>query len=255
MLRIESIVNFRDVGGHATADGRRMREGVVYRSGHLAAISREDAAALEALPIRTVIDFRTNVDVSEDGGSGRLENARRVNLPMGDPASGGEIRELFSASDGAALERHLGDGQAEAIMIAAAEGLVLSEQEGFAGMLRVLAEPDATPALVHCSAGKDRTGWASSLLLLIAGVPEETVIAHYTESNRRRAAENADVLGRLREGVDPEWIRPFLECRTVYAHASLRVLRERWGDVESYAVEGLGLSRAELGRVREILLG
>lgn len=254
MLRIESIVNFRDVGGHATLDGRRMRASVVYRGGHLAGLTRQDAKALEALPIRTVVDFRTHVDISEDGGSGNLKSARRVNFPMGDPASGGEIRALFAGRDAPALERHLGDGQAEAIMIGAAEGLVLNEREGYAGMLRTLVGPEATPALVHCSAGKDRTGWAASLLLLVAGVPEETVVAHYAESDHHRAEENASILGRLYDGVDPEWIRPFLECRPVYARASLRVLRERFGDVENYAVEGLGLSREEFEQLRERLV-
>ncbi len=247
-------MNFRDVGGQPTADGRRVRQGVVYRSGHLADLSPDDAARLEEIPVRMVIDFRTRLDIDDDGGTGQLPSARRVHLPMGDPATGDDLRALLSSGDREALARHLGDGQAEAMMIRAARALVLQQREGYAGMLRYLAGPDATPAIVHCSAGKDRTGWAASLLLLIAGVAEEAVLAHYTESDEHRAEENERMLRRVPPDVDPEWIRPFLECRPAYARASLEAVTDEWGDVDTYVRVGLGVSGEDLDRLRERLV-
>ncbi len=253
-MKIRSVVNFRDVGGQPTTHGRRVRRGVVYRSGHLADLSDDDAARLEQVPVRMVIDFRTNLDISDDGGTGRLPSARRVHLPMGDPATGDDLRALLSSGDREALARHLGGGQAEDMMIRAARALVLQQREGYAGMLRHLASPDATPAIVHCSAGKDRTGWAASLLLLIAGVAEELVLAHYAESDEHRAADNERVLRRVPPGVDPEWIRPFLECRPAYARASFEAVADEWGDIETYVTAGLGVSGAELDRLRDRLV-
>ena len=248
------MVNFRDVGGHPTRDGRRVRRGVVYRSGHLGHLSDDDAARLESVPVRSVIDFRTNLDIDGDGGTGRLPSAKRVHLPMGDPATGDDLRALLMSGDRETLAQHLGDGQAEAMMTRAARALVLEQREGYAGMLRHLAGPEATPAIVHCSAGKDRTGWAASLLLLIAGVAEDLVLAHYTASDEHRAEENERVLRRVPPGVDPEWIRPFLECRPAYARASIEALVDEWGDIETYVTVGLAVSEGELDRLRERLV-
>jgi protein-tyrosine phosphatase len=255
MLRLRSVINFRDIGGRPTGDGRRVREGVVYRSGHLADISADDLAALEASGIRTVVDLRTTSDMEVDGGQRLPRGATRVHLPIGDPAQAPmDLRELIFGADRAVLEQHLGHGQAEQMMMDAAEGLVLEQRPRFGEMLRRLAKPGALPAIVHCSAGKDRTGWAASLLLLIAGVPDEAIIAHYIESDVHRAAENTAALARVPEGVDADWLRPFFECRAEYAATSLATLRRAYGEVDAYVKEGLGLSPGELGALREELV-
>jgi protein-tyrosine phosphatase len=255
-MRLASLVNFRDVGGHPTLDGRRVRRGVVYRSAHLGGISSADMAALERAGIRTVIDFRTSIDLEEDGQPVVPRGARHVRLPMGNPARmPADLRDTLGRAAPAELERRLGAGGAEQMMIQLAEALVLEQRAGFGEMLRQLAVADAVPAIMHCSAGKDRTGWAASLLLLIARVPDAAIVDHYVESNRHRVEANAAALARVREGVDPEWIRPFLECRPVYARASLDAMREAWGDVDRYVTEGLGVSRPDLAALRERLVG
>ena len=123
------------------------------------------------------------------------QDERQVGLPARDEPPEDPDREI--------LARHLGDGQAEDLMLRAARALVREQGAGFGGMLRHLAGADTTPAIVHCSAGKDRTGWAASLLLLIAGVSEETVIAHYVESDHHRAEENARLLESVPEIMEP----------------------------------------------------
>lgn len=252
---LRSVTNFRDIGGAATRDGRRVRRGRVYRSGHLADISREDLAALESLGIRTVVDLRTRSDIEGDGGAPLPRGAERVHLPMGDPARAPtDLRELILGGNREAMQRHLGAGQALRMMLDSAEALVLEQCAQYGAMLRRLARPRALPAIVHCSAGKDRTGWAASLLLVIAGVPDAAIVAHYAESDLHRADETERVLARLPEGIDPDWLRPFFESRPEYAHASLATLRAKWGDADRYALEALGVSRAELNALREQLL-
>jgi protein-tyrosine phosphatase len=252
---LRRVTNFRDLGGAATHDGRRVRRGVVYRSGHLADVAPEDLAVLEALGIRTVIDLRTRSDVTEDGGAPLPRGALRVHLPIGDPARAPmDLRALILGDDRGAMERHLGEGRAARMMLDAAEALVTEHCAQYGAMLRRLAQPGALPAIVHCSAGKDRTGWAASLLLLIAGVPDTEIVAHYTESDLHRAEENTRALARIPDGIDPDWLRPFFECRPEYARASLATLRAKWGDAERYALDALGLSPAELTAVRASLV-
>jgi protein-tyrosine phosphatase len=255
MFALRKVTNFRDIGGAKTADGRRVRMGVVYRSGHLADADADDIARLEALGIRSVIDFRTRSDVREDGGSPLPRGAKHVQLPIGDPARAPlNLRALVQNDDPGQLEGHLGAGRAVQLMLGAAEALVVEQRAQYGAMLRHLAHPESLPAIVHCSAGKDRTGWAASLLLLIAGVPDDAIVAHYAQSDLYRTEANARALARVPQGIDPEWLRPFFECRPEYARASLEALRARWRDVDRYALEGLGISRAELEALRQTLV-
>jgi protein-tyrosine phosphatase len=184
VLELRSIVNFRDIGGHRTRSGRSVRRGCVYRSGHLAQASEGDLERLRGAGIRCVIDFRTTGDMAGDGGARLPGGARRVHLPMGDPSRAAtEIRTLLFDGDRVTMEAQLGDGGAEQMMLDAARALVLERTREYGEMVRTLAAEDALPAIVHCSAGKDRTGWAASLLLLMLDVPEEAIVAHYAESD------------------------------------------------------------------------
>lgn len=252
--QIRTISNFRDVGGGTARDGRRVRRGRLFRSGHLGGASAEDLARLGGLGIRTVIDFRGAQDEDADGPGRLPPGARRVRIPMSDPASGGDIRELLYRSDAAGLERVLGGGGAERMMCRAAAGLVTERCAEFGALLRCLAAEHPLPALMHCSAGKDRTGWAASLVLLVLGVDEEEVIEHYLLSNHYRREENEQLLANPRDGLDPEWIRPFLEVRAVYARASLDAAREEFGSFDAYVEKGLGVDAQLVERLRAALL-
>ena len=247
---IRTISNFRDVGGFATRDGRRVRRGLLFRSGHLGAADHEDLARLAALGIRTVIDFRGPQDEAGDGARRLPPGARLVRLPMSDPAGGGDIRDLLQRADAAGLERILGGGGAARMMCRAAAGLVTERRAEFGALLRGLAREHRLPALMHCSAGKDRTGWAASLVLLVLGASEDDVIEHYLLSNAHRREENERVLANPRDGLDPEWIRPFLEVRAEYARAALDAAAEHFGSFEAYVESGLGVDAATRERLR-----
>jgi protein-tyrosine phosphatase len=255
VLELRSIVNFRDIGGHRTRSGRSVRRGCVYRSGHLAQASEGDLERLRGAGIRCVIDFRTTGDMAGDGGARLPGGARRVHLPMGDPSRAAtEIRTLLFDGDRVTMEAQLGDGGAEQMMLDAARALVLERTREYGEMVRTLAAEDALPAIVHCSAGKDRTGWAASLLLLMLDVPEEAIVAHYAESDVHRREVNARMLKSMPEGVDPAWVQPFFECRPAYARASLEAMRGEWGDVDAYLSEGCGVPAPTLEALRLRLL-
>jgi len=233
-----------------------VKRGVVYRSGHLANLDAEDLATLEPLGIRKVIDFRNRSDIDVDGGANLPRGAQRIHVPMGDPAEAPtDLRELLEGGDPDALAQHLGDGQAVTLMKHAVRALVLEQCAGYARMLRELAAPDGTPAIIHCSAGKDRTGWGATLLLLIAGATDDAIIAHYLESNTYRAEENERALARFPPSIDPEWMRPFYEVRAEYKETSLATLRAAWRNVDHYVTEGLGVSPETLATLRERLVG
>jgi len=242
---VESIRNFRSLGGQTTRGGRRVRPGLLYRSAHLADASDADLAALAALGIRTVFDFRNPGDLAAEGPNRLPEGVRQVSLPMADPANRTGARTDFSRLSAEELEDRYGDGKAFRWMKEASGRSVSdpSRSAQFGGFVRGLLAPGAAPALFNCSAGKDRTGWAASLLLIALGVPEQQVVDHYLETNRHVAAS--------RYG---ELLMPLATAHEDYFAEQMRVLGDSWGCFDRYWADALGLDDGHRAALRDLLL-
>ena len=253
---LEKIGNFRDLGGHRTREGRRVRTGRIFRSGHLAAATDADLETLAGLGVRVVVDFRGPGDTEAEGQDRLPAGAEHVQLPMFDPSPKEDIRAIFSTGDPQVMQDRFGDGQGFEMMRRGAASLVTHPErcEQFGVMVRRLAAPDGTPALIHCSAGKDRTGWAASLMLLALGVDEDDVIAHYLESNNHRPVLTRDGGRSPIGGFDMSLLEPFLAVHEDYARASLDALEAGWGGIDGYLRDGLCLDDELLARFRQVML-
>ena len=255
-IELESVGNFRDLGGAATTDGRTVRTGRIFRSGHLAQATDADLDALTQLGLRVVVDFRGPTDIAHEGDDRLPAGAERMSLPMFDAATTEDVRNLFSQGDPVAIAERFGEGRAfEAMKDLGTKLVTLPERcEQFGQMVRRLAQPDGTPALIHCSAGKDRTGWAASLVLLTLGVDEGEVIAHYLESNARLGYRST-VAQRLEgTGIDPEILMSFITVHEDYVRASLAALDEVWGGIDGYLHKGLCLDDDVIDAFRASML-
>jgi protein-tyrosine phosphatase len=128
-------------------------------------------------------------------------------------------------------------------------------RETFAEALRLVATPEALPLLFHCTAGKDRTGWLSAIILSALGVDRPTVMADYLRTNELNADGNAFVLSRLANRVDdPSVLVPLLEARREYLEAAFARAEESYGGMDGYLREGLGLSDEARQTLRAALL-
>ena len=163
---------------------------------------------------------------------------------MPDPVAGDDIRSMIESSGPNALEDLFGSGRAEAMMERSAAGLVRERRRPYAGFLAALAEPDAVPALFHCSAGKDRAGWAASIVLLALGVDEGEVVEQILDRTRRSSDRE----------LWSELLRPVIEVRLSYVEASFEAVHTEWGGIEGYLREGLGIADAQREQLRENLL-
>ena len=252
-LVFDRIANFRDLGGHTTRDGARLRSGRLFRSGHLGHASDEDVDRLSRLGIRRVFDFRTLADIESDGSDRLPDGVHHRRLPMPDPARADDLRVIITETPRDQMEAVFGNGRAADMMARSAAGLVRERREPFAEFLSELAGEESLPALFHCSAGKDRAGWAGTLVLLALGVDEEQAVEQYLLSNR-----NLDgIRERVGDGGHVSWgghLRPFLEVRREYIESSFSAVRDDWGSFERYLTEGLGISSAQRDRLRESLL-
>ena len=177
----ETAINFRDVGGVPTTDGGRIRAGVLYRSATPQFLSAADAAfVLEKTGLAVVIDFRFTSEAEAEGSGGFGQtDVRRLHLPI--VGEGGDaIEKAVLAGRQSLLGQHY-------------VSYVREHPDLFVEVFRTLASPDGTPALLHCAAGKDRTGVAVALVLSALGVSDDAVIADYA----RTAHEMPRLLSRL----------------------------------------------------------
>ena len=257
MPAIRSVANFRDVGGLPTADGARVRRGQLYRSGALSAITSTDTAALRQLGIRTVYDLRTEWE--RDDAPDRLPGGARyvhadIVAGMG-PNGPGRLRGL--AADPSQARELLGDGRGTAMFIEQYRSFVVEDgvRRAFGRVFLELATDAGRPGLVHCSTGKDRTGWLVAALLGLLGVPHELVMRDYLVSQRRLKPFLAPALARWEErGGDPRLLRPIISARRESLEAALREVRQGFGSLERYFAEGLGVPADVQGELREAFL-
>ncbi len=216
-LEFESCVNFRDLGGYRTVGGQEIAWRRLFRADGLHRLTESDRVRMVELGVATVIDLRT-VDEAAERGRFPVEAVpvRYVDLPLFDVLP---TTEEFSA-------------WTEASYVAARYTQMASEGgPALTGAFAALASGDSLPAVFHCSAGKDRTGVLSALILAFLGVPDETIVADYALS----APAMVRLLERLK-GEYPDSVEDVMR----YAPAVLQVLPETMA-------EFLATLRAEYG--------
>ncbi|WP_180929625.1 tyrosine-protein phosphatase [Streptomyces sp. AJS327] len=254
--QLTGVRNFRDLGGLPTVDGRRVRPGVLYRSGHLAHATEEDAAFLGGLGLHTVFDFRNSADQALEGPDVTLPGVRNVNLPLTDPAEGAEFWVMVRDGELDQLRAVLADGQAADRMIASYRSIIRGRTAEHGRVLRALAE-DSVPALMHCAAGKDRAGLSVVVTLLALGVEREAIETDYLASNsphRRYRVRRSEASSAGMSAEVMELLAPLFDARATYLDAAYATIDEVWGGVERYLSDGLRFGPEDQRRLRERML-
>ena len=204
-LELQGAVNVRDVGGLPTVDGRTTRSGVLLRSDNLQDLTEDDVAQLlEQRGLKTVIDLRSGGEVHLTGPgplkASHIRDVQHVHLSL--------IPEWDGEPDQAEVDRALDDIAQQATLPSLPDRSRPSDPTDLAGhytgyveraganigtALKVLADPASGTSLVHCAAGKDRTGVVIALALSLVGVTRAAVVADYVRSAERAEA----ILARL----------------------------------------------------------
>ncbi len=249
--------NFRDLGGYAADDGRRVKWGLVYRSGELSQLSAADVDTLGGLGIRAVVDLRSPQEVSARG-EGRLPpGAHLVALPIASSDLFAKLIPMFLKGDFSQVPPDLLDRVNRM--------LVRDFTAQYAGLLAALNNPANRPLVFHCTQGKDRAGFGAAMVLSALGVPWETVVEDYLLSNHFRKEENEQMLGMIRrfasshggsegEEIALSRVEGLLYVKEQSLQAAHAEIIERYGSVPGFLTEGLGCSAAELERMRNDLL-
>ncbi|MDG2305097.1 MAG: tyrosine-protein phosphatase [Candidatus Binatia bacterium] len=252
-LPLQGMDNFRDLGGYRTSDGHTTRWGRVYRSGQLSGLSDGDLDYMHHLGVNLVCDFRSPAEREDQpdrlpDDDTPLVIQPEIYTPGVDPK---ELQYKLMTGDleGLDLSEFLVDGN---------RAFVTQFAHQYRTMFDHLLEEDGLPAVLHCTAGKDRAGMAAALVLLAVGVPEETVMRdflltnHYTHDKIQQQLAIIWVTSLFRS--NPGRVGPLVRVEPRYLQAGLDAMVERDGSVDGYLRNTLGLTDEKRQRLRDLLL-
>lgn len=250
--------NLRDLGGYPTADGRVVARGRLFRSEALAhpgatemhAIWQEaNAGHYRALSLRTVIDLRSETETQKVPSAWEAATgARVVSLPIAEGVEGTDTNVMGKVLRGEVSRFDVED-------LADFYRVTLDRRaETFAAAISVVADPDQLPALVHCSAGKDRTGLFVALVLEVLGVDRALTVEDYALTGVLRPDRVQSYAALLSAaGVDPDAVRTLFETPAAAMQLALRHLDEEYGGAAEYLVGRGRLAPADLDALRVAL--
>ena len=249
-LGMEGTPNFRDFGGYATADGGKVKWGYLFRSGQLSALSDLDIDMLANLELNLICDFRRVEEQQSDPSRLPIERTPKIaSLPIIPGSNSRFFEEAEQGGSGMAFGR-------EAMfdfMVEINRDFVHGQGETYARMFREILELEDARFLVHCAAGKDRTGFAAAIVLLALGVPREVVMQDYLLT--RQFFHPQKEIERLKhkysmEHMDAEAVLPMLEVHEDYLGRALDVIETDYGTVENYLADVLSVGEVELSELR-----
>ncbi|MGW1014185.1 tyrosine-protein phosphatase [Streptomyces termitum] len=254
-----SVANLRDLGGLPLGGGRSVRAGLVLRSAQLDRLDPTEAP-VAGLGLRTVVDLRTAAEradrpdrlpvgarllvadvLADHLAASGLPPAARLKTLLGDPAL---------------AEEHLGGGRVVEAMRGTYRAFVTSDsaRASYRSLLVELGTPGGGPLLFHCTAGKDRTGWAATVVLALLGADEGTVREEYLSVNPAvRQAFAPMIEGFIAQGGDPDLVLAMVGVLPEYLDAGLEEVAKRYGSVERYVRDGLGVPDEVTALLRERL--
>ncbi|PKB25608.1 protein tyrosine/serine phosphatase [Novosphingobium kunmingense] len=251
-LPLDAVNNFRDYGGYRTSDGRRVRSGVLWRSAQHGEASDSDLDAIHALGITRVIDLR--------GPSEREASPCRRH-----PDFSAEVWYHPEETAGLALHTEAAEGtltadDARAAMLRLYDGIAY--RENLVPMIKVyfdLLSRNDDPSLVHCVAGKDRTGFAVAMMHEALGVHRDDAMADYVATNTESRLEQRIASGAFRDlpryaRFDTDAVRALWGVEESYLATAYAAIRERSGSVDAYLTEVLELDPARREALRALYL-
>lgn len=247
VLPLTGVHNFRDYGDYAVAGGGRVKSGLLWRSAQHGEATDADLDAIQGLGINTVIDLRGNAERKASPCRRHDDFSAEVLWHDGETAG-----LHLEAAEGALTTQHARDA-----MLKLYEGIAW--RENLLPMIRRYfdaVEQRHGASLVHCVAGKDRTGFACALLQHVLGVHQDDIVADYVLTNvagniDKRIAQGGSQIRQKWGGIDDETIRTLMGVDEEYIAATIKAIVARHGSIDAYLDEVIGLADANRAALRE----
>lgn len=246
---LQKPVNFRDLGGIKTADGKSIKHKRLLRSGELVGLGERDCKLLtQNYQLEVIVDFRTAAEAKSTPDD-KIENVRYVNI---DIFEGHDEK----ASAMAKFEKIKTEQTALDFMYSVYETMMIDPvaQQQFGVFLRMTRDNQKGALLFHCFAGKDRTGLAAAMVLTLLGVPKEEIFADYMRTNELRQAWNAAMLAEaVAEGYSEQEMRALhaaFYAQPGYLQHSFAQAEKEYGSFESFLRQAIGITDADIAQLK-----
>ncbi len=238
-VKLSGPVNFRDLGGYATADGRHTKWGVFFRSDQLSSLTPADATYLVNSGITHDVDLRTDQEVAAapdiPATDGRFTYTReQMSVPEMAPQAILTSAVVFN----------------ETVMAAAYEHTLTTYATAFAGAFQTLAA-QGSGSVFHCVYGKDRTGMVAALLLMAANVPDSVIVTDYSLTDQYEAIKESAAIAQLAASLTPTEVALFgvsFYSPPAVMQTVLTYIRQTYGSAGAYLQTG-GLTPEDLAKV------
>ncbi|WIW89411.1 tyrosine-protein phosphatase [Sphingobium sp. V4] len=257
VLPLAGGVNFRDIGGQPV-NGGVIRRGIVFRSGRLSHLTVEDRAAVDRLGIRLVCDFRGPAEQTLEPYLWLPQGARLADWGA---SSSGDVTALRLGIDSTVSD-------AREAMFDLYRNIAERHADRYSQAIKALAAGEG-PAILACTAGKDRTGAAIAIVMGLIGASQDTIVENFALSAKvfdfpglfHKEAERAENEGRLDSPylglvrrVQPDALQAVLASEPDYILTCLNAIDANYGSLRSYAKRRLGLSAENVGALKRFLI-
>ena len=248
LLPMDGAHNTRELGGYETTDGKSVKWGMLFRSDKLSDISKTDQVYLQNLGIKKIIDFRSKEEKKEDPDI-IPKGINYIEMPISvDGAMRSKIESVLKGETNKEVKSFLIDANKEFV----------SNYTGvYEEFLRNLID-DEGPALFHCTAGKDRAGFAAAITLIALGVSKEDVIQDYMKTNQFTQERIEEIIGQIElmtlYQTDAEILRPLLGVEREYIETAFQTAEKKYGSLEGFIRDGLNISDEDIQKLRNKFL-
>jgi protein-tyrosine phosphatase len=254
-FKFTGVANFRDIGGYSVGSGHKIKSGLIFRSGELSGLTPGDQQMIERLNIRYEVDLRTDAERSANPSNWGKKAPQVISISVGMPRGStpqASIRQFSEVKDAA---------QAKMQMAQTTANLAINGAGDIGKVLGELARENG-PALIHCTAGKDRTGVTVAILMTLLGASREDVDHEYLRSNesveaqlqRQKAREQSGKDVNSLSGLDPAVLKAMMGTDASYMDAVFREINTKYGSFDAYTRDGLKLTPAQIAQLRKNLI-
>lgn len=252
-IKLDGAVNIRDLGGYKTTDGKTIKSHKLIRAAELDNLSKSDIKKLTSTyGLAEIIDFRTASEVKAKPDP-VIKNVDYIHDSiMKDNGSSTSAQDMIASL--AKMDNP------EQFLISANKSFVTDQQsiDGYKLFFQELLANKDGSVLWHCTAGKDRTGFGTALVLAALGVDQKTIMNDYLLSNKYREAENQKILDALAKQTDNPKVlagmKAILDVRPAYLNAAFDEIKAKYGSTDAFLKKGLGLTNKDIKALKKAYL-
>ncbi|UOE94837.1 tyrosine-protein phosphatase [Alkalihalobacillus sp. LMS39] len=250
-LSFQGIINFRDLGGYKTTNGYTTKWRRLFRSAELNGATNEDIVHISKSGIRHIIDLR-NEEELEHKPNPTIQGITQHHLPI----MQGQFGEDLKKTNGLMFIKQFMDNKQPGDFLSEAYKQFIQSSKEYGQMFDTLLLRE--PTLIHCAAGKDRTGIGAALILLALNVPKQTVMEDYLLTNDHftlsQLTKSKDFSFLEKMNINIDYIDALVSARAEYLHAALKEIDVQFGGLDSYFQDALGLTPEKRSQLQNIYL-